>query len=355
MALFDFLKPKWQHSNPEVRIAGIATLSDEAIISGLGESDPDKSVRTAALQRLDEIRPKWRHSQPDVRKQGIDALNDQSVLMRLVEGDPDESVREVASERLEQVRLSSFGRLTASVNPERDIEALLVMTETGTSSAIRAGAKKKLVDLLIEALCDKEAIGGFRVSDQTGGPMVNIQRLALASAARIVDDALVEPLVKIVSENNGGPYVLCEAIIALGNQRDKRGIEPLRRIIDSPDNYSSGTDVDAARGLVKIGDPEAIQHAVAKGVLYGDEKVDSLVEQTVDAWVKGDREKFDASFAKIRTIPDEKKVVGLLHMRFDNYFIGSSSVSKETWGSAKRSFDAIESALRDQRGYGFQY
>ncbi|HEX3895940.1 MAG TPA: hypothetical protein VHW73_07000, partial [Rudaea sp.] len=50
-------KPKWQEKNTEVRRIAVATENDPDLIAALPEllrSDPDASVRLAALKRLDD-------------------------------------------------------------------------------------------------------------------------------------------------------------------------------------------------------------------------------------------------------------------------------------------------------------
>lgn len=55
MPMFDSLKnPKWQHSKPEVRMAAIDELDDQAILIELVSNDPDDSVRAHALKRVSD-------------------------------------------------------------------------------------------------------------------------------------------------------------------------------------------------------------------------------------------------------------------------------------------------------------
>lgn len=75
MGLFDFFKPKWQRSNPKVRITGIAELNDETILDDLSKNDSDDSVRKMASKRLKKIRQIdelfkaiYRHKNEEVRR-----------------------------------------------------------------------------------------------------------------------------------------------------------------------------------------------------------------------------------------------------------------------------------------------
>jgi hypothetical protein len=49
-----FTKPRWQHSNAEVRHAAVDELDDAATLEEITRSDPDPGVRASALARLDD-------------------------------------------------------------------------------------------------------------------------------------------------------------------------------------------------------------------------------------------------------------------------------------------------------------
>lgn len=383
MALFDFLKPKWQRSDPQSRVAGIAELQDETILVGLAEKDPDNSVRDAALRRLDEVRPKWQHSQadvrrqavgklkdqkvlnklaqsdpdrsvqeealrrldevrpkwqhskPDVRKEAIATLNDQSVLKKLMENDPDESVRQAASERFGHARLNSFKRLSTSGDPEADIDALLKMAQSDPKADLAAAAKSRLVELVIEALFDKEGSGGFRVNKQTGMPMVNIQRLALATAARFADERLVEPLLKVLkTQGLQDQYVGSEAILALAKQGDRRAVPVIADAVKN--DYSTGLGLDGARALAQIGDPEGIKIAAEAGFVHENPEINGIIEEVCDyralsilhegdIWDYKQDEQYATLKARHEALwkhlreTNDPKVVKLLIQRFDEY------------------------------------
>ena len=53
MSIFNFLKPKWKHSNPAVRRKFILEkLRDESILEGIARTDEDSVVRMAAVSRI---------------------------------------------------------------------------------------------------------------------------------------------------------------------------------------------------------------------------------------------------------------------------------------------------------------
>ena len=53
--MFDsFTKPGWQHPKPEVRLAAIDELDDEAVLLELVREDPETEVRARALSRISD-------------------------------------------------------------------------------------------------------------------------------------------------------------------------------------------------------------------------------------------------------------------------------------------------------------
>lgn len=55
MKFQDFFVPRWQNSNPEVRMKAILRLSDKKLLSQIIEMDEDERVRKAAKQKLAEL------------------------------------------------------------------------------------------------------------------------------------------------------------------------------------------------------------------------------------------------------------------------------------------------------------
>ena len=86
MALFDFLKPKWQRSNPQSRITGIAQLYDQDVLNGLAENDPNQSVRETASKRL-RAEALYRKGKNEMR---VGGLKDASLrlLTEAIQADP---------------------------------------------------------------------------------------------------------------------------------------------------------------------------------------------------------------------------------------------------------------------------
>ena len=55
MRFRDIFVPRWQHSNPEVRIKAVQRMSDKSLLQQIAEKDEDEMVRMAARDRVAEI------------------------------------------------------------------------------------------------------------------------------------------------------------------------------------------------------------------------------------------------------------------------------------------------------------
>jgi hypothetical protein len=55
MRFSDLFVPRWQNSNPQVRIKAIGRLKDIKLLAQIVEKDEDIEVREAASERLDAL------------------------------------------------------------------------------------------------------------------------------------------------------------------------------------------------------------------------------------------------------------------------------------------------------------
>lgn len=76
MGLVNLFRPKWQHTDPKVRIAALKNVRDLQILSELAENDDDHAVREAAKeakealkeqQKKAEAAREWNSLDPTVR------------------------------------------------------------------------------------------------------------------------------------------------------------------------------------------------------------------------------------------------------------------------------------------------
>ena len=99
MGFTDLFKPKWKHSNPEVRLEAVRALDDDeaALLATIARQDTDARVRRIAVKRI------------------VDA----DVLTDVAAHEPDESLRKAAIEKAEEVLVGS-----AAAGDARALDAL---------------------------------------------------------------------------------------------------------------------------------------------------------------------------------------------------------------------------------------
>ncbi|OGR30100.1 MAG: hypothetical protein A2139_11685 [Desulfobacca sp. RBG_16_60_12] len=54
MGFFDIFKPKWKHTNVDIRREAIIQLEDQSILSEIAETDPDEEIRNEAIKRIND-------------------------------------------------------------------------------------------------------------------------------------------------------------------------------------------------------------------------------------------------------------------------------------------------------------
>ncbi len=124
MSVFGFLRPKWKHPDPVVRVAAVGGLTDEKVLTALVQTDESADVRRAALQKLNDqdvlaevaqgesllnlealvrlndtrllVRVAQRATSPAVRQNAVGRIGDKIVLQQIAAFDPHEAVRREA-------------------------------------------------------------------------------------------------------------------------------------------------------------------------------------------------------------------------------------------------------------------
>lgn len=158
MSLLDRLRPGWQHSDPEVRLAALRDLlkEDQSVFATVAREDPDPRVRRLALKRLD----------------------DPALLLEIAERDAEADLRSLAGAR-------AITRLVAVATSDGSVEAC-------EAAATKLGDARDLV-----------AVAG-------GAVHLSVRRSALA---RVPDDRSLGK----VARNARDPVVAMEAVCRIGD------------------------------------------------------------------------------------------------------------------------------------------
>ena len=125
MILSNFIKPKWQHSNPNIRRSVIDGLDDTAILHEIAQNDTAAEVRQAALKKI----------------------NDLNILDAIAHNDSDKNVQAVAQQRIKQLLCSeslSLEQRIAWINKTNDAEQIAEVATKAKEVELRLAAIAKL-------------------------------------------------------------------------------------------------------------------------------------------------------------------------------------------------------------------
>ena len=172
--LSNFFKPKWQHTNPVIRLNAVKSLSDESddqylILSGLAIRDPDSSVRQAAIAQIMSIN---------------------NLIQLLKDSDANSSAIET--------RLAH--KLNNEANPQALFEQLSsALEQTLMWRIISQTSYQELHITLINNIKDQ----GLLVEIATSSTPVNTRKVA---AEQISNPTLIEQLLKATKQNDKAIY-----------------------------------------------------------------------------------------------------------------------------------------------------
>ncbi len=125
MILSNLIKPKWQHSNPNIRRSVIDGLDDTAILHEIAQNDTAAEVRQAALKKI----------------------NDLSILDTIAHNDNDKNVQAVAQQRIKQLLCTeslSLEQRIAWINKTNDAEQIAEVATKAPEVELRLAAIAKL-------------------------------------------------------------------------------------------------------------------------------------------------------------------------------------------------------------------
>jgi Domain of Unknown Function (DUF349) len=170
MGFLDLFRPKWRHSDVEVRAEAVRDLDDAALLSRVLEDDAEARIRRIALKKISDL----------------------DTLLRASEKDSDAGVREAAREKASE-------RLLRSATSDDDDDALAALrrltAERDLAQVVRTGQSSEARKTALERVSDERLLAEIarRAADN---------ELRVAAAKRIRDPKLLEDLAR--SESHKG-------------------------------------------------------------------------------------------------------------------------------------------------------
>ncbi len=192
MSLFDLFRPRWRHSDPEVRAEAVRQLGDDDrdLLLRIVSKDADARVRKIALKKID----------------------DPAVLAGLAESDPDEALRKTAGERAGELLVAAAtggdaAKATAALALLKAPRAIAEVARRAAVEEVRKQALAKLDDASALADVARNAedpeirrAATARITDVASLREIAIhdtaKEVGLAALAKISDEGALELILK---------------------------------------------------------------------------------------------------------------------------------------------------------------
>jgi tetratricopeptide (TPR) repeat protein len=167
MAVADWFRPKWRHSNPSIRVAAVKALTSPATLGRVAREDADASIRSVA----------------------VEMLSDQGVLGEVAKADADEDVRALALGRVTDAAV-----LADIVQNGRPGETRMAALARLTEPALLGEVAKKNNDVELRKSATLRVTDMAVLADiATEDPEVSVRQVAIP---RVTDAAVLAEVVK---------------------------------------------------------------------------------------------------------------------------------------------------------------
>lgn len=112
MALLDRFRPKWKHSDADMRREAITEVTDPGVLTAIIIGDGDWFVRHEAFSALRNMQPDQSHYcrltreslDEEIRRKAVKVMTDEPELARVAREDKYLYIRDAADHRLNELR-----------------------------------------------------------------------------------------------------------------------------------------------------------------------------------------------------------------------------------------------------------
>ena len=285
MGLFGLFKAKWQHSDPDIRLAAVESLKDkqQKVFQQMAAQDEDPRVRQAAIGRLQDpfqlAQLSKEDPDPATRLRAVAQLEDEDLLRRLLEDAEDPQVVVAVAEKLgdlapilEQVRRTADTALFANVLDRLEASALVDMAHQAPSEGIArmaiealqreedletlASGEGSTAVLAAENLAQWQALKAHLAAlenEEQAQRLEAVKTLGASGSRRAVG-----PLVALAGQQTEPTALRLESLIALGSLGGHEAVPPLIDILKNTQE-SEEIRATAVESLGRIGDLRAVE------------------------------------------------------------------------------------------------
>jgi hypothetical protein len=221
MALFNLFKPKWQHSDPTVRLKAVAELpvTDQQTLVQIAGGDSNHEVRRAALARV----------------------NDMAALSAPAGSITEPTINRELSDRIDELRLSE---LLAAQAGEAKMALLSLITKDALLARVAVEeADPEIRMAAVERMVDQELLAHVVTQNCGKAP-------ALLAIEKISDESLLRRAAEQASSRSARARAQ-QKVDEIEAERNRPSIEALREqelagILEQARQLSEATDLDQA-------------------------------------------------------------------------------------------------------------
>ena len=117
--MLNWFRPKWKHSNPDVRKASLDEIKDPGVLVGIIIGDSEWFIRHDAMAVLRAMQPDESHyhrlmresGDEEIRRKVVKVMTDEAELRRVAENDKYRYIRDAAEHRLNELRTGMWNDL----------------------------------------------------------------------------------------------------------------------------------------------------------------------------------------------------------------------------------------------------
>ena len=121
MGLMNLFRPRWKHSNADIRRQSISDITDPSILVEMAVNDGEWFVRHEAFSALRDLRPDQSHyhrvvresTDEEIRRKAVKIMTDESELERVAREDKYLYIRDAATHRLNELRTGLWDHLAS--------------------------------------------------------------------------------------------------------------------------------------------------------------------------------------------------------------------------------------------------
>jgi len=175
MGFFDLFRPKWKHSNADVRAEAVKqmTADDVAVLSQIVRADKDARIRRLALKKI----------------------ADPTLLGEIAESDPDEALRADAAEKASELLLSTA---IGEGDQAASLEALgRIKNEKALVEVVRRAALAEVRKTALGRIRDEKALG--EAAKKAADPQLRLAAVARVEEIGILREVAISDGVKEVA------------------------------------------------------------------------------------------------------------------------------------------------------------